>query len=88
VVGNDVHTVNGDIRLLEGSIVEGDVVIENKWGDIGPGTVEIEIAGGSVVKGDVINEDEDRPVRLRLLDGSRVEGRLRGVEVAEEVAQR
>jgi hypothetical protein len=85
-VDRDVMTVNGDIALLDGSTVGGDVVIEEP--DSGSSRRErplrIELEDGSIVEGDVIVEDPEMPAELYLRGGSRVMGRIENAKVIEE----
>jgi hypothetical protein len=79
-----ISTVNGDVRLVDHSVVEGDIVVEKKMGaDLRSRPLEIELSGGSEVLGNIINENPDVEVRVRLLDGSKVSGRVENAEVIE-----
>ena len=87
VVERDVRTVNGDIRLLNNSVVKGDVVIEGKFVSSGRSqTIDIEVAGGSIVEGDVVVRRDRVKVRLILRDGGKVLGKVDGAEIIDETA--
>ena len=87
VVGRDVQTVHGDIRLLDHSVVKGDVVIESKLGGTEPGRpIEIEVASGSIVEGDVVVRRTRAKVRLILREGGKVLGQVDGAEIIDEAA--
>ena len=64
-VGGDVETVNGAIELLDGTVVEGNVLVKKPWGwsseDRKP--VKVELGRDVQVKGDLIFE---QPVRLKI----------------------
>ncbi len=85
-VDRDVKTINGNIALREGSIVHGDIVVEEPdGGSRRQGRpLRIELDGGSVVEGNVIVEDPDMEVEVYLRDGSRVAGRVENATVIEE----
>ena len=75
--------MNGDIELLNNSVVKGDVVIEGKSDDEKrQRPIEIVVAGGSVIEGDVVVKREV-DVRLVLRDGGKVLGQVDGAEVIE-----
>jgi len=84
-VTDDLRTINGDIALLDGSTVGGDIVIEKR----GNGSsrrdrpLRIELEGGSTVHGNVINEDPDVVVEIRLRDGSGISGRVENAEIID-----
>ncbi|NIM61118.1 MAG: hypothetical protein GTO30_05510 [Acidobacteria bacterium] len=83
VVARDIRTVNGDIELLDASVVKGDVVIEDKFvRNGGTGRIDIEVAGGSVIEGDVVVK-RDVKVRVILSDGGKVLGTVEGAEVID-----
>jgi len=83
-VGTDLRTVNGDITLEDGSVVGGDVVIEESHGSgHRDRKLHIELSGGSEIRGNVINEDPEVEVRIRLLDGSRIGGRVENAEIVD-----
>jgi type V secretory pathway adhesin AidA len=75
-----LSTVNGDIRLLEGSTVNGSVKFTGKSG----GKIrdlKLTLSGGSVIKGDVILENSKVRLTIFLLDDSRIEGSIpEGIE--------
>jgi hypothetical protein len=64
-VAGDVETVNGGIALLDGTVVEGNVLVKKPWGwssdDRKP--VKVEIGRDVQVRGDLIFE---QPVRLKI----------------------
>ncbi len=83
-VERDVTTINGDIRLTEGSVVKGDIIVGSKIGDSRrKRPLEIELSGGSSVEGHIIVEDPDVKVKVFLRDGSKVLGLVENAEVIE-----
>jgi len=84
-VGRDVRTINGGVHLDEGTVVQGDVIIEDKSVSLGRGrhVLEITLSGGSVVQGDIINESDDVDVEIRLEGESKILGRVTGAKVIE-----
>jgi hypothetical protein len=82
VVKDDITTYDADIWIGDRSRIEGDIVIRRSPDEHDRyRRVRIEIAGGSVVEGDIVNRDENVDVRVYLVDGGRIEGRVRDVEV-------
>jgi DUF4097 and DUF4098 domain-containing protein YvlB len=66
-------TTNGDITLENGSRVIGNLVIRgSKGNERKPPTITL--SGRSIVQGDIEIHDEDRGVRLVLIDGGQVTG--------------
>jgi DUF4097 and DUF4098 domain-containing protein YvlB len=61
-VGGDVKTVNGDIELSEGSVVKGNLIVEEPsswgWGKSSKSKPRVVIGPGSRVEGDLILERE------------------------------
>jgi hypothetical protein len=79
-----ITTVNADIRLQESSVVKGDIVVEHKMGNsTRRRPLEIELSGGSTVEGSIIVENPDIEVKVLLLEGSKVLGRVENAEVSE-----
>ncbi|MEE4175186.1 MAG: hypothetical protein V2I57_13120 [Xanthomonadales bacterium] len=64
-VAGDVETVNGGIALLDGTVVEGSVLVKKPWGWSSDNRkpVKVEIGRDVQVKGDLIFE---QPVRLKI----------------------
>lgn len=84
-VKRDVQTYNGNISLLDSTIVYGDVIVKrDKVNSVRRKPLKIEVRDGSVVEGDVIVEREDDYVELVLSDGGRVLGDVKHVRVIEE----
>ncbi|RMF61007.1 MAG: hypothetical protein D6743_14150 [Calditrichaeota bacterium] len=83
-VRHDVKTVNGDMLFRDKTRVQGDVIVQGKVNDRGgPGRLVIEVRD-SVVEGDVVVKDPRRDVRVLLVEGGRVLGKVRNAEVVEE----
>jgi len=81
-VGDDVTTHNGDIHLLDGTEVHGDVRVRRVTGRTDRSRpLRIVVGEGSVVHGDVINRQDRFPVEVHLARGARVEGEILGAEV-------
>jgi predicted acyltransferase (DUF342 family) len=82
-VTGDLITSNGDITLENGSRVTGNLVIRGTKGtELKPPTITV--SGTSIVDGDIEIRDEDRGVRLVLIDGGRVTGST-GSAVVERI---
>lgn len=72
-VTGDLVTTNGDITLENGSRVIGNLVIRGTKGrERKPPTITV--SGASIVDGDIEIRDEDREVRLVLINGGQVTG--------------
>jgi hypothetical protein len=75
VVGGDLATVSGDIEVIEGSVVKGDLIVEKPsnwgWGKSKDRTPRIVIGPGSSVEGDIRLE---RRVELFISDTASVHG--------------
>ena len=85
LVQTDITTYNGEVTLLEGSRVLGDLRIKEGRGSKGhQSTLTIRISGGSVVEGDIIVEDDHRPVKVYLSQGGTVRGAVRGAQLIRE----
>ena len=79
-VSGDVCTVNGNIELMDGAVVEGDIIIRdaNSWSRR-TRRISIYITGDSIVEGNIINEDRSAKVTVHLEDGSKVLGKMKRV---------
>lgn len=85
VVKEDIRTHNGNITLMNESIVYGDIVIRRSHNITRRHRrLKIRIAEGSVVKGDIINKDDDIDVEVYLTGGGKVIGKIRGAELIKE----
>lgn len=76
-----IRTVHGDIELLDGSVIQEDVVIEASNGvseRVRP--LRIVVSGNSVIHGDVIVEDPTLEAELIIRDGGKVFGRTQNIE--------
>ena len=64
-VAGDVETVNGAIVLLDGTVIEGNVLVKKPWGwsSSERKPVKVEIGRDVQVKGDLIFQ---QPVRVRI----------------------
>lgn len=75
VVGGDLSTVNGDIDLTDGSVVKGDLIVEEpggwSWGKDKSRKPRIVIGPGSRVEGTIVLE---REVELFISDSAEVGG--------------
>ncbi len=74
-VGGDLETVNGDVELMDGAILRGDLKIEkpNSWGwnNKKNRKPRVIIGPGSVVEGNI---DLEREVELYISESARVGG--------------
>jgi DUF4097 and DUF4098 domain-containing protein YvlB len=85
VIKDDIHTHTGDLVLADHSIVEGDIIIlRSRNVSIKHREITIHISGESVVKGDIINRDEKLDVKIILMDGGTVEGKVEDAEVIKK----
>jgi len=85
IVNDDIRTYTGNITLLDKSMVEGDIIIKRSRSFTRRfRTLKIKISEGSVVKGDIIVKDRDLKVKVFLIQGGKVEGRIKNAEVVEE----
>jgi len=82
IVEQDIVTYAADISLLRRSTVHGDIIVKRSGDDHSTTRrLRIEVTGGSVVKGDIIVRDDDIEVTVYIIQGGRVEGRIRNAEV-------
>lgn len=74
-IGGDVSTMNGDVEIVEGSVVKGDVIVEKPsnwgWGDSKNRKPRIVIGPGATVEGVI---DLEREVDLFISDAASVGG--------------
>lgn len=85
VVRRDITTYNGDIQLLDRSLIQGDIVVKRSKGDSHRRRqLRIDIAEESVVEGNIIVRDKTMDVKVILSEGGRVRGRIQDAEVIEE----
>jgi len=84
-VTGDLVTTNGDITLDSGSRVIGNLVIRgSKSRERHPPTITL--SGRSIVDGDIVIHDDDRGVRLLLVNGGQVTGST-GSAIVERVGE-
>lgn len=85
LVERDVTTYNGDIELLDKSVVQGDIVVKKNKGKTGRRKpLRVTIAEESVVEGDIIVKDENMDVEVFLSYGGKVNGKIKNAEIIEE----
>ncbi len=81
-VGRDIRTHNGDISLLDGCTVSGDIVVDKSGGfSLRKRRMTIRLTGKSVVEGDVIIKDKHLDATVHLEDGCEVKGEVRGATI-------
>jgi len=81
-VRRNITTYNGDITLLDKSIIRGDIIVKRtRERSDHRRRLDIEIAEESEVYGDIIVKDDDIEVRVYLSGDGRVHGRIEGAEV-------
>lgn len=82
----DIETVSGDISLFNGSIVEGDIIINRKpeFFSRNLSKLEIVIDMNSLVKGSIRVEEKDANVFVYLKNGGKVRGEIINAEVVEQ----
>lgn len=75
VVGGDVSTVSGDVDVMDGTVIQGDLVVEKRggwgWGNSTKRKPRIVIGPGSSVKGTIKLEQE---VELFISESAEVGG--------------
>jgi len=84
-IRGDIKTVSGDISLFNGSVVDGDIIV-NRTNDFfsGPqGKMKIVIDMNSVVKGSIRVKEKDTNVIVYLSNGGKVRGEIINAEVRE-----
>ena len=79
-VHGSVTLTNGDLEMINASVVGEDVVLKSGKGSAPP---EIRIEGGSVVEGDIVVRGR-KGVVVYLSDGGDVRGEIRGAEVVRD----
>lgn len=85
VVRRNITTYNGDIQLLDRSLIQGDIVVKKSKGDSHRRRrLRIDIAEESVVEGNIIVKDKTMDVKVILSEGGRVSGRIQDAEVIQE----
>jgi predicted acyltransferase (DUF342 family) len=82
IVGRDIETNNGDITLMDGAVVSGDIIV-HKSNSFSSRIrrMTIKLSGGSVVEGDINVKDRKIDATVILEDGSEVKGDVRGAKV-------
>ena len=74
-IGGDVSTVSGDIELTDGTVVKGDIIVEEpsgwSWGNKKSRTPRVVIGPGCRVEGTIVLE---RKVELFISDSAEVGG--------------
>jgi DUF4097 and DUF4098 domain-containing protein YvlB len=84
-VERHVKTTNGDIELLDNSIVQGDIIVKRSKGRKNRRhRLRIEIAQGSVVEGDIIVKDRRLDVRVILIEDGKVNGKIINAQVVDQ----
>ena len=82
----NITNVSGDISLYNGSVVEGDIIINRKYELLnGPQSrVKIVIDMNSVVKGSIRVKEKDTNVVVYLSNGGKVRGEIINAEIREQ----
>lgn len=91
IAEDDLTTCNGNIHLLEKTLVKGDILIKksNRGGFLGifkprRKRLTIRVQGGSIVQGDIINRDRFVDAKVIIEKGSEVRGEIHNAKVIEE----
>ena len=85
LVMDDLESYNGHMRLMNGTLVKGDIKIKSGHNDHSKRKpVYIDIADRSVVDGNVLVSDPDLTVKIFLKTGGKINGRVHYAEVIEE----
>ncbi|NQV15433.1 DUF4097 family beta strand repeat protein [bacterium] len=86
ILRGDLKTVSGDIALFNGSIIEGDIIIDRKskffTQDLGKLKVIVDM--NSVVKGSIRVKEADTNVIVYLTNGGKVKGEIINAEIREQ----
>jgi hypothetical protein len=82
IVAENVETVNGDIILTNGTVVEMDIIVKgkSKWGD-DKRQVDINLESGAQVKGNIEVEDQTISVTVYVSDNSKILGDVINAEI-------
>lgn len=82
----DIETVSGDISLFNGSLVEGDIIINRKHDLMmsAMSRVKVVIDMNSLVKGSIRVKEKDTNVIVYLSNGGKVRGEIINAEVIEQ----
>ena len=84
-VERDITSYNGNITLADNSILQGDIIINKSKGSSDRiRRLKIRIKQKSVIEGDIIVKDKNMDVRIFLLEGGKVKGRIKNAELIEE----
>ena len=82
----NLKTVSGDISLFNGSMIDGDIIINRKSNAVlfHDGKLKIIIDMNSVVKGSILVEEPNSNVIVYLANGGKVKGKIINAEVREQ----
>jgi predicted acyltransferase (DUF342 family) len=81
-IQNDIHIYNGNIDVIEKSIIRGSIIVKkSKGGTRRRRRMTIEITDESVVEGDIIVEDKNIDAKVILSQKWNVKGAIKGAEV-------
>jgi len=84
-VRRNISTYNGHITLTNQSMVQRNIIIrDSKSRSDSRRPLKIRIEDNSVVEGDIMVRDEDKEVKVYLLNGGKVNGRIEGAKVIRE----
>ncbi|MBT4035612.1 MAG: DUF4097 family beta strand repeat protein [Candidatus Marinimicrobia bacterium] len=81
-----LKTVSGDISLFNGSMIDGDIIIDRKSDVVRfhDGKLKIIIDMNSVVKGSILVKEPDSNVIVYLANGGKVRGEIVNAEVRKQ----
>jgi len=81
-----LSTVSGDISLFNGSMIDGDIVINRKPDGVlyHDGKLKIIIDMNSVVKGSILVKEPESNVIVYLANGGKVQGEIVNAEVRKQ----
>lgn len=82
----DIKTVSGDISLFNGSMVDGDIIINRKPGAVLkiPHKQKVIIDMNSVVRGSILVKEPNMNVIVYLVNGGKVKGEIVNAEVRKQ----
>ncbi len=82
----NLKTVSGDVSLFNGSIIEGDIIINRKNNSIfqAPQKQKIIIDMNSIVKGSILVKEADSNVIVYLVNGGKVNGKIVNAQVRKQ----